>query len=454
MNLGIKLRLSFFAVAIGLVALAIGWAAETTWREARELRAKFSTAQVESFEIADHFQATILDLNGALRRYVTHKDVSDWNEFVRQSEELDHWIDDQSEKLKNQKNEHDLLDKVNAAYDVYRGHAHQLTNEDRRTSSLGPMLEDIDKAEAESKQLLGLGNQLSAAHREAVVGLISSTQKSLPLLQGLIFGLLIVLLALGFWLAVDVYREMIAPLRVKLVESRAIIERQEKLASLGVLAAGVAHEIRNPLTALKARLFMLQKALTPDSTAFDDASLIGDELNRLECIVRDVLEFGRPSDPNLVPMFSGTLLMEVHDLFSQQMEKREIQLKLEILNDDRIQADPQQLKQVLINLIQNAADSIDEKGTIILRSRSNVERIRGHASPVVILEVADTGKGIPLSVQKRIFDPFFTTKDSGTGLGLAIAARIVEKHGGILEFRTQLNHGTTFGILLPKVEQA
>jgi signal transduction histidine kinase len=92
-----------------------------------------------------------------------------------------------------------------------------------------------------------------------------------------------------------VYREMIAPLRLKLVENRATIERQEKLASLGVLAAGVAHEIRNPLTAIKARLFTLKKALGQSLRAAEDAELIEREINRLERIVRDVLSFAKPA---------------------------------------------------------------------------------------------------------------------------------------------------------------
>jgi signal transduction histidine kinase len=104
----------------------------------------------------------------------------------------------------------------------------------------------------------------------------------------------------------------------------------------------------------------------------------------------------------------------------------------------------------LINLIQNAADSIGQNGTVTLRVRLDTKRLTDRLTDVVILEVADTGKGIPPEVQKRLFDPFFTTKDTGTGLGLPIAARIVEKHGGALQYQTQPNHGTTFGIVLPR----
>jgi signal transduction histidine kinase len=105
---------------------------------------------------------------------------------------------------------------------------------------------------------------------------------------------------------------------------------------------------------------------------------------------------------------------------------------------------------VLINLIQNAADSIGHDGTITLRARLDSKRLTDHLTDVVVLEVTDTGRGIPPEVQKRLFDPFFSTKDSGTGLGLPIAARIVEKHGGALQYQTQVNHGTTFGIVLPR----
>jgi signal transduction histidine kinase len=110
------------------------------------------------------------------------------------------------------------------------------------------------------------------------------------------------------------------------------------------------------------------------------------------------------------------------------------------------------MEQVLINLIQNSADSIGQNGVITLRIREGTLPHHGGKEPFVILEVNDTGKGIPPEVEKRLFDPFFTTKEGGTGLGLAVAARIVEKHGGILQYQTKLNQGTTFQIALPKLK--
>ena len=114
-----------------------------------------------------------------------------------------------------------------------------------------------------------------------------------------------------------------------------------------------------------------------------------------------------------------------------------------------LRADKQQMEQVLINLVQNAADSIGNQGTVTLRVKQGAARLGGRSSPAVLLEVEDTGKGIAPDVQARLFDPFFSTKETGTGLGLPIAERIVEKHGGRLQYQTQSGRGTTFQVVLP-----
>jgi len=236
------------------------------------------------------------------------------------------------------------------------------------------------------------------------------------------------------------------------VESRQLLERQEKLASLGMLAAGVAHEIRNPLTAIKAWLYMQQKHLKPGTAEHDDANLISKEINRLERIVKDFLQFARPSEPQFSVVTAEQTLREVQKLMEPGLEKNEIQFVLGEVAPAPIRVDPEQIKQVLINLVQNAADSIGKNGTITLRARLDEKRLRERPTAVVILEVADTGKGIPPEAEKRLFDPFFTTKDTGTGLGLPIAARIVEKNCGALQYQNQAGRGATFGIILPRVE--
>jgi signal transduction histidine kinase len=446
----IKFRLTGFALAIVLVAVMIGWAAHASWRRVAKLSDKLTGAQIASFQTADYFQASLQELNYTLLRYEIDHDRADRERFLRGWNKLNLWIDVQRPTLTTAK-EGQILDQINAAYDDYLGAATNLLQQiETHPASARATIGGFEKVENESKRLLGFAYQLVDAHRESLTRFLADSQKSLGFLLVLIFSSLFVLLILGAWLAGVVYREMIHPLRLKLVESHAIIERQEKLASLGVLAAGVAHEIRNPLTAIKARLFTQQKALRPASPELEDAVVIGAEIDRLEHIVKGVLEFARPAEPRLVQFPAATALRQVRDLLAPQVETAGIELRFEPQDNAIIKADPEQLKQVLINLVQNAAESMGGKGRIILRQRTTIARLRGQATSAVILEVEDTGKGMTPEVQKRLFDPFFSTKEGGTGLGLSIAARILEKHGGALEFQTQVNRGTTFGIVLPQ----
>ena len=147
-----------------------------------------------------------------------------------------------------------------------------------------------------------------------------------------------------------VYRDMIKPLQVQLVESRQLVERQEKLASLGMLAAGVAHEIRNPLTAIKAWLYLQQKHLTPGTPEYGDAELIGSEINQLRTHCSGFLQFARPLEPHfLIPAQQS--LLEVQMLLAPELARSNIELVVEEAIPAQIRVDPQQIKQVLINLI-------------------------------------------------------------------------------------------------------
>jgi signal transduction histidine kinase len=447
---GIKVRLISFALAIVLVALMIAWAAHASWLRVERLGDKLSSVQIASFQTADYFRASLEDLDYTLLKYVVHRDPRDEKLFLKDWAELNDWLDAQRPTLTTQK-EGQILDQINDAFDNYSAVCtNLLTRIKQAPSSYENALPDFDNVEKESNQLLQLADQLVDAHRKSLAIFISESQKSLNFLRDLIFGSLFLLLVLGAWTAGVVYREMINPMRQKLDESQAIIERQEKLASLGVLAAGVAHEIRNPLTAIKARLFTQQKALKSGSPELEDAVVIGNEINRLERIVKDFLQFARPAEPKLEIISAESALREIRSLMAPQLERSAIEIKLELDGATQIRADAAQLKQVLINLVQNAAESIQGAGTVTLRERKTMARLNGQPIQAVVLEVEDTGKGISPEVQKRLFDPFFSTKDSGTGLGLSIAARIIEKHGGLLEFQTQLNRGTTFGIVLPK----
>jgi len=439
MNLSVTRRLRLLAIALVLLAVLICSSAFLSWREIAYVRTRFDVGQSATFLLADHLQAEVFKLDSHLLTYRASHRPEDWRSFEEDSRRLSAWIAQQKTTLTTPK-EKALLDEIQMTFDSYVAAA--------QPSNL-PLLDQLANVRAAAAQLSSLGLQLAFAHREALHGIVAETENSLTGLQAVIVVAQLSVVLLAAWAAVVTYREMIAPLRGELIESQALVARSEKLASLGVLAAGVAHEIRNPLTAIKARLFTQQKALTPGSRERADAEFIGHEIDRLEKIVSDFLRFARPVEPERVPLSPAELLRDVRELMAPQLRERSLDLAVERAVDTRITADPEQLKQVLINLVSNAADALGNQGKIKLRALESRITLAGRVREVVIIEVEDNGPGIPPEAQERLFDPFFTTKPSGTGLGLSIAARIVEKHGGALRVQTAANRGTTFRIVLP-----
>lgn len=452
MGKSIKFRVSIFVAAITLLVMLIAWTAHTSWRRMGELHAHLSTQQWQSFQIADHLQQTILGMDLMILRYAAYQNTVDWTNFEATSADLKRWIEAQ-QPIVSPQTEQPLLNQIKTAYTNYLAAAKAIHTRIYGNNEFFTRVVELADFENQSKNILNVSFQLSKVHQEAWGNLQKQTDLSLDILRFVLSGLLILLLAAGGWLAFVVYRDMIAPLQVQLVESRHLVEQQEKLASLGMLAAGVAHEIRNPLTAIKAWLFLQQKHLKPGTPEFADAQIIGVEINRLERIVKDFLQFARPSEPQFAVVSAEQPLREVQTLMEPELEKSKIKLVLDGAAPTQIRIDPQQIKQVLINLVQNAADSIGRNGTVTLRARLDEKRLNERQTDVVILEVSDTGKGISPEAEKRLFDPFFTTKDFGTGLGLPIAARLVEKNQGALQYQTQADRGATFGIILPLHKQ-
>ncbi len=438
------------ALALALMGFSIGTATLLSQQRASELRSRLKQINLESLTIADQFKDSLRELNSIMQRYGEKPNPATWNEFLDASRKLDAWIDAQKPKLTTDR-EKETLSKMEAAYLDYVKLANTLEDKIQSHADQKVLLEDYNPLRAASQRLFDLGQDLSKAHYELREQILAHADQTLHELAMLVLSSLGMLFLFGVGLAVVIYRDTIAPLRVKLVESQSVNERQEKLASLGMLAAGVAHEIRNPLTAVKAALFTQQRRLQPGSREQADAKIMEREILRLESIVNDFLKFARPTEPELRQVSADLPLRETQLLLQPQLAQSNIELVVEDSSPMWIKADSAQIKQVLINLVQNAAESIGRAGRITLRAREDRKHLENGETEVVILEVSDTGRGIPADVQKRLFDPFFTTKENGTGLGLSIASRIVQKHGGALQYQTHMNHGTTFGIVLPKI---
>lgn len=449
MKFDFRLRFAAFALGMGVMVIVIGSSAMKSRQRTTEVCDRLVEMQSENLHVADQLRQSLRELHLSLVRYASSHDQADWDRFNKTAGELDVWIDIEKPKL-NTPREKQTMQQIDTAYDDYRNAAKEIRMHVEATPLLPTPLAEFTHARMERERLTELGLDLAEAHQERTNQLLAAASQSAARLQILAMSSLALLVVLGAGFGLLAYRDLIAPLRVKLVESQALIERNEKLASLGMLAAGVAHEIRNPLTAIKAALFLQLKRAEPGSQNRADLELVGKEITRLENIVRDFLQFARPAEPRLVTVPVEQLLRQVGTLFTPQLGKSNIRLSVEPAPNVCVRVDPEQIHQALINLVQNAADAIGQDGAVTLRARLDSRPLSGRTTEVALLEVIDTGPGIPPDVAKRLFDPFFSTKSAGTGLGLSIAARIVEKHGGTLQYKTQLNHGTTFGIVLPR----
>lgn len=443
--MGTKIKFGAVVSAIGLLVALMVWAVLGSSQLLDEMRAKGREATSESFAIGKHLQKSVMDLNARIFALSEQGDRAEWSRFEADWAALGAWIDVQPLSTPH---ELEVRSRIKAAGVDYHRAAAAIATRTQARPGEGASTAGFGELQRQTERLVEEASELAAAHREALRDVVSNYTHRLTSLRNLLLGALALLVACGVGLGVAVQRQWIAPLQVQLVESEALLERQEKLASLGVLAAGVAHEIRNPLTAIKAWLFMHQRGLNPGTQEHSDAEVVSDELARLERIVKDFLNFARPSEPQLQLVPADQPLREVRDLLARPLEKHGIKLEIEPTTGREVRVDPQQIKQVLINLVRNAAEAIGEQGIVRLRARPDRVRLGGREADVVVLEVSDTGRGIPPEVQKRLFDPFFSTKDTGTGLGLSIAARIVEKHGGVLQYQTEVNRGTTFGVVL------
>jgi len=235
---------------------------------------------------------------------------------------------------------------------------------------------------------------------------------------------------------------------------REMVDQRERLDSYGQIAAGIAHEVKNPLGGIRGAAELLQ-LWAKDDRARDTASLIVREVDRISSLVEELMVFARgeelhPSEINVHFVLDGVLDLLRHDPVSERLE-------IERFYDPSIPeflADADRLTQIFLNLCRNAAQSMEETGgTLTITTRMSLDRRiaipGGRRVPAVVVAISDTGPGISGDVLERLDTPFFTTKSRGTGLGLAVSRHWVNEHGGTLRIASQPGQGTTVRVALP-----
>jgi nitrogen-specific signal transduction histidine kinase len=238
------------------------------------------------------------------------------------------------------------------------------------------------------------------------------------------------------------------------------IRRSDRLASLGTLSAGMAHEIKNPLVSIKTFAQLLPERYQDSDFRNTFSNLIGHEIDRIDSLVNQLLRFARPAKPVLKPMHVHEVLEKSLQLVGHRLYQKEIKLTRSWQADvDTIRADADQLEQVFLNFFLNAMDAMNRGGELHVVTEiqtasewvAAISGSNGGSHEVLRITIQDDGEGIRKEDIPHVFDPFFTTKDYGTGLGLSVVHGIIQEHGGQIEVESELKKGTAFHILLPLV---
>jgi signal transduction histidine kinase len=226
--------------------------------------------------------------------------------------------------------------------------------------------------------------------------------------------------------------------------------RADRLAILGQLAAGAAHEIRNPLTAIRSSIQYLAKGMR-DPDKVEMISELMEEVDRINKIVQGLLSFAKPSELEFASVDVAQLLRQTLVLLNNTLVREQVEVSFDIrVKNTVVTADISQLKQVFLNIILNAVEAMENSGAKLLTLGIENGRSLDYQSRYLLITVADSGKGVEQSDLENIFNPFYTTKKDGTGLGLSISYGIVNRHGGEMEVNSAPGKGATVVIKLPQ----
>lgn len=427
-------------IAVVFVVALSAWLAVRAIGGIEEIQAASDDLELRRFRIAAKLRTQVHRLSASMLRYQVTGDAVFRQRFERNRRQLEQFIEE-NRKLLDTAEEKAALQEVEESLADYFDDAHTLMDGRDQREQAGLSVERIERIKGELDQIIELANELGDARKDSFRKLLADYRVSARGLQRSILGslgVLVVVLAGLTWLG---YRVFFVPLEGRLLAAQALAGQREELANIGTLASGIAHEIRNPLTAMKARAYAL-KALVDNPKAITQAEVIEGEIDRLERVVRSVLDFARPAELEPERMELDGYLNGIHELLQPELADKGVVFRCSGGGGLEAKIDPAQMKQVILNLVRNAGEACAE-------SEGEVELGARREGGEITIFVRDNGGGIPEEYQAKLFEPFYSKKPAGTGLGLSIARNIVRKHGGELSFDTAVGKGTTFSITLP-----
>jgi signal transduction histidine kinase len=480
----LSLRIRIFVLLVALVLTTIGGGLVTLWHNQSmdSLLSSLIDKNVAAYQAAEELETALLQQKGFLTYYFLDGNAQWLQEIQRYNQDFEQWLR-KARKSAYTEPMSEIISQIDAEYHKYiaaRDRVIGLYREGKR--------EEGAKLHWEVRQqfvdILNLCHRYKLIQEYVISRVRTESQARARFINAFALVAVPAVALLGVLLAYILIKQILGPIRqlaletapvnpgtpvpdevkalssqvhsliedvdqaqTELTRSQEHLLQSGKWAMVGKLAAGVAHSIRNPLTSVNMRLYSLKRSLAMSDSQQEDFQVISEEIRHIDAIVRNFLEFSRPPKLKMQRISPSDVVNMALVLLHHRLESYGVEVKL--IRQERlpeIWADPDQLKEVLVNLILNACEVMVGGGVITIREEEIGEPPLG---PSAVIRVSDTGPGIPESVQDKVFQPFFSTKEEGTGLGLSIATRIIQDHGGKLELESKKNEGATFIITLP-----
>lgn len=428
-----RIIVSFLVIAILLIL--VGYLSSLTTKNLQKVSRAIMKENVSSLKAAEELELALLNQKGMVSSYFLDGNISWLQSLEERKKDFEEWFNN-AQGVALTDGEKKILQDIMDLYKVYdnqRNRAIRLYNMGNTAEAKRILLNDMKNSVESLYQRcegLILANEALIAKAEV------SSRKESTAMTNLIWGMIIAVLCLGIFMGFLIARK---------INDRLIYSA--KMASLGQLSANIAHEIRNPLTSIKMRLYSLEKALKDDIDTKEDISVISEEINRMENTVRDFLDFARPAQPNLQKCDINQILEGTINLISPKADSQNIKLQKNFdaaLAEPR--ADKEQIRQAFLNILLNSIEAMPDGGILeITTAKTSDKRLNS----VLEIKIKDTGVGMSPDVKRRLFEPFLTTKSEGAGLGLFIASRIIQMHRGTIEVESQVGKGTVMSVKLP-----
>ncbi len=417
--------------------ILVGSLAFVTTKNVQRVSRAIMRENVSSLKAAEELEIALLNQKGLVASYFLDEDPLWLRTIEERKRDFDIWFK-KSQDVALTDNEKKILQEVSFLYKVYdrqRNKAIRLYQSGNTVEAKDILLNDmkitIDALYQKCEDLI-LANEALIAKAEV------TSQENVVRMTSLIWSTIVITLIFGSMTGFFISRKI-----------NEQLVRAAKLSSLGQLSANVAHEIRNPLTSIKMRLYSLKEESKKNAVFSEDLNVIDEEINRMEGTVNNFLDFARPPELNLQSADIGQILEGTVNLIAPKARSQNIAIQKHLHNFPlALKIDKEQIRQVFLNIMLNAVEAMPRGGILKIDAAKSEDK---KSNKVLEINIRDTGTGILPEIKTKIIEPFFTTKAEGTGLGLFIASRIVKMHKGSLDIDSHSGKGTIVTLRIPVV---